>query len=658
MKTYETIHSVNFSLDIGTVTIPSNTSYAVPYERNDSYLRLANETDPRNPESLLEPEMGKLLYADVDFEYNYYAPQYERYTTEFISARYPGISILDGNQIGNAFYVIPSLNTWLLRENGVLDNRHAQFFNNMYGEFKDSQSSPNIYENTLSRDWFEYRLQSLENLNAGSPLTSFFETLQNQHPGSIFPEFINLEMANVYHDRDNKREMFPYFAKFKLSGVEKNEFSNLLQIYELEDDFVDFLVMHRAQPLQTFQYRVVTEDGVQDQVVYSQNAAYSHELFKTHITAGHGGNIITYNPEQSNCEYFESFLKTNIFINKLEEYVANAEINRRFPVAFRLVKKMYGFGQDTSSPKHSTTHYFFNYNDLLEFKLYDTQIAYGHKFDYELRVINAMVVLQSSNRKLVFLEEPYYEESIKVLDSPPIAPDVELLTYRGIDNKVLILFNQMVDKKVAVPVIVNESDIESFTEQRDAQKIQQPLPIIFESDDPTDFELFKTLEMPQSYEEFANTYYRVIRSNGETSAAFEDTIIPNQVYYYMFRAQDMHGFVSNPSPIYEFVLVKEGETLYPRTRIVDLKKPDPPVQKSKSFKKYLKIGFSPRQYTVSSQQIQNINDDLINSDIPIGISEDDIIGSNRTFKFRIRSKNTGKLIDINVTFKKNKVIKA
>ena len=658
MKIYETIHSVNFSLDIGTVTIPANTSYAVPYERNDSYLRLANESDPRNPESLLEPEMGKLLYADVDFEYNYYAPEYEQYTSALISDRYPGVGILGGYQLDNSFYTIPSLNTWLLKENGVLGLPNDDFYRKMYGEYRESGGQPIIYENTLSRDWFEYRHQSLENLNDDGISTDFFETLQNEHPGAIFPEFINLEMANVYHDRDNKREMFPYFAKFKLSGVEKNQFANLLQIYELEDDFVDFLVMHRAQPLQTFEYKVITEDGEQDRTVLSQNAAYSHELFKTHITANHGGNIITYAPEQSNCEYFESFLKTNIFISKLEEYVENAELNRRFPVAFRLAKKAYGFGQATASPKHTSYHYFFNYDDLLEFKLYDTQIAYGHRFDYELRVINAMVIIKGSNRKLIFIEEPYYEESITVLDSPPIAPDVELLTYRGVDNKVLILFNQMIDQKVAVPVIVNESDIESFTTQRESQKIQEPLPIIFESDDPTDFELFKTLEMPQSYEEFANTYYRIIRSNGETSAAFEDAIIPNQVYYYMFRAQDMHGFVSNPSPIYEFVLVKEGETLYPKIRIVDLKKPDPPTQKSKSFKKYIKIGFSPRQYTLSSDQIENIGEDLINTDVPIGVSDDNIIGSNRTFKFRIRSKNTGKLIDINVTFKKNKVIKA
>ena len=132
----------------------------------------------------------------------------------------------------------------------------------------------------------------------------------------------------------------------------------------------------------------------------------------------------------------------------------------------------------------------------------------------------------------------------------------------------------------------------------------------------------------------------------------------------MFRTQDKNGFVSNPSPIYEFVLIKEGETLYPKIRIVQLAKPEPPAQKEKSFKKYIKIGLSPRQYLLSQDTTDSLKD-MEGKHIEIGVSEDNILVSKgapeknfRKFKFRIRSKNTGKLIDINVTFKKNKVIRA
>ena len=79
---------------------------------------------------------------------------------------------------------------------------------------------------------------------------------------------------------------------------------------------------------------------------------------------------------------------------------------------------------------------------------------------------------------------------------------------------------------------------------------------------------------------------------------------------------------------------------------------------SKSFKKYLKIGLTPGQYQIPSEVSATAGDNLIGTDISIGTADELVIGSNRTFKFRLKSKNTGKLIDINVTFKKNKVIRA
>ena len=91
---------------------------------------------------------------------------------------------------------------------------------------------------------------------------------------------------------------------------------------------------------------------------------------------------------------------------------------------------------------------------------------------------------------------------------------------------------------------------------------------------------------------------------------------------------------------------------------MELKPPSPSTQKSKSFKKYLKIGLTPGQYQIPREVTDIVGDHLINSDIQIGTADDLVVGSDRTFKFRLKSKNTGKLIDINVTFKKNKVIRA
>ena len=44
-----------------------------------------------------------------------------------------------------------------------------------------------------------------------------------------------------------------------------------------------------------------------------------------------------------------------------------------------------------------------------------------------------------------------------MIDSPPIPPDVELVTYRGVDNKGFFFSIKWLIESV-VPVVVNESD--------------------------------------------------------------------------------------------------------------------------------------------------------------------------------------------------------
>jgi len=221
---------------------------------------------------------------------------------------------------------------------------------------------------------------------------------------------------------------------------------------------------------------------------------------------------------------------------KIDEYIQNSENGKVSPIAYVIRKR------PTFDPELSQTYYFFNYEEVARFLFFDTQVYYGELTEYKMSVINSIVCERSTTKSLIFLEEPYYKESIRLLDSPPIAPDVELITYRGVSNKVLILFNQMVDKRVEHPIYVNESDAETFSKQYSAQKVAPESPLMFESDDPTHFEIFKSLTKPSSYSEFANEHYRVVDSGGLTAASYKDTIVPNQTYYYMFRALDIHGF--------------------------------------------------------------------------------------------------------------------
>ena len=62
--------------------------------------------------------------------------------------------------------------------------------------------------------------------------------------------------------------------------------------------------------------------------------------------------------------------------------------------------------------------------------------------------------------------------------------------------------------------------------------------------------------------------------------------------------------------------------MYPRIRTVELAKPDPPVQKSKDFKKYIKIGFAPEQMQLSPDTTSDIESSVVGKIIPIGTTKE------------------------------------
>ncbi|QDP63324.1 MAG: hypothetical protein GOVbin703_71 [Prokaryotic dsDNA virus sp.] len=605
-----------------------NHRYPLPTPRSELYSKLLVERDARNPESLLEPEQGSILSADVDYEYNYYVPRYEQL------GAIPGVS--------RATQILPDLNMFLAYEEDYLDIDQRKDFNTLFTAFN---TLPDDFtgRHLLSRDYF------VDFGFAVSKLSDDERIIQSTRNTT----FVNKKMRDLYLDNENKREMFPYFGKISIEGFADSEVASILQTHKLDKRFCEYLAMHREDHSKDATYVIVPSDKPTPIV---RNVKYYSLLdLYTHLDDNHGGGQ-TYEVAQttdSTCAYFENFLLGTMARNRFEKYIESSEVGTSTPVAFRLEK------YDKST--FISSHYFFNYEEMSNFKFFDTQVHYDHVYEYRVNIINSVVAEEASTGKkhLIFLEEFFYKDDFYILDSPPIPPDIELITYRGVSDKLLILFNQMIDKRAMVPIYINESDLLTFERQYQAQKIDKPDPIVFESDDPTNFELFKCMKHPSSYSEFANPFYKIIYSDEMTAASYTDTIIPNQTYYYMFRALDMHGFCSNPSPIYEFTLIKEGETMYPRIRTVELAKPDPPVQKSKDFKKYIKIGFAPEQMQLDPDSISlTAATNIVGKHIAIGTREERIVGSNRKFKFRIRSKNTGKLIDINVTFKKNKVIKA
>ena len=150
-------------------------------------------------------------------------------------------------------------------------------------------------------------------------------------------------------------------------------------------------------------------------------------------------------------------------------------------------------------------------------------------------------------------------------------------------------------------------------------------------------------------------YHELTVGHLESDAgALTDDIQPNRKYYYMFRVVDVHGNVSNPSPIFEVEMVDDGGTVYLIQNIIELEEPNT-KEVSKSLKKYLQIKPTFQQSLLNvppsdkpTPSAFDYGETGSSGDIKLGLAQEAVWG--KKFKIRITSKSSGKQIDLNVTF--------
>lgn len=268
------------------------------------------------------------------------------------------------------------------------------------------------------------------------------------------------------------------------------------------------------------------------------------------------------------------------------------------------------------------------------------------------------------------LKVPYASIKGRVLDKPPIFPDALITPYKGQNNKVLITLNQNVGEYYMKPIIINAEEQEQYQKMLEAQKItendQDNPPIEYKADDAVArdgyFEVYRMSRKPRLYSDFKDKLVTIIRGYHElevghmdvNSVALRDTIQPNRKYYYMFRVVDVHGHVSNPSPVFEVELVDDNGTVYMIQKIVEFAKPNNKTT-NKDVKKYIQIKPTFEQSLLnvppSASPLPSAFDYGkigTQGDINLGMVPTKIWG--KKFKIRLTSKSSGKQIDLNVTF--------
>ena len=298
----------------------------------------------------------------------------------------------------------------------------------------------------------------------------------------------------------------------------------------------------------------------------------------------------------------------------------------------------------------------------------------------EVLSYNATVDLEIRPKSSIVLA-PYGSATSKVSDKPPRKPDVNIVPYRSISDKILLNFTCAFGVSTEIPIAIESGDQgiidslprdpadESQVIYATGQRIEDGHTTGYD-DYPSYIEIYRTTTKPTSYQDFAgklrkklSTFFsekpNVIRN---LSPSLEDNLMPNTKYYYTFRCVDFHGTFSNPTSIYEVEMVDDGGSVYP---LINSFRPESTatVDGTKSFKKLLLIRPNIQQSMLTTEDggiknewgealdgTTNTPDTLNTAKLGGGLYDENTLWGKK-FKFRIRSTETGKKIDLNVNFK-------
>ena len=477
-------------------------------------------------------------------------------------------------------------------------------------------------------------------------------------------KFQNIYFGNEFKKERSKKFLgeFPYHNRLKYSSLDNNDFiGSMLRKFKFQEEIFSSL----ANPTSAISTDLEvnseeTQISMYDILSIVNNSDFSLNESDKLILA----------TEKKNSNYissnFKKFLLENYLENRLFHFTKTfTQIYENEPCEKEyIIYKIQKFKDTDSSP----TQTFWMYEEGLK-EYIDYQIKLNSTYRYLFSAytivygtstsIETIIEGENSHVTVQFIRSPSYrmaildfdDISLKVAPKIPMPPFVVFQNESNSENyiKIYLDLKNFSKKEEFISITDNDSSLMSGVALDDEGRVN------FEySMEEGKFEVFRLSEKPKSYINFENAkILDVSNKHSSTSVVFKDNVMPNKKYYYMFRAVNIIGMPSNPTPIYEVEMIKDASKSKIIARTIDLQTKE--VNIDKTFKSLLQI--TP----AFQQDILNDQSDLISelpsfqkriNEIPLGTAADKIWG--KKFKIRVKSKDSGKIIDLNVKFKLTK----
>jgi hypothetical protein len=270
------------------------------------------------------------------------------------------------------------------------------------------------------------------------------------------------------------------------------------------------------------------------------------------------------------------------------------------------------------------------------------------------------VVMEPS---IKIIEIPISSKTISVLDHPPVP--VDLTAYQRMNNSNVIGFFAQVESFPSnvfnFPTVLTDFDYNySVNYVRSNNLVIAENEKLAESSRSkiTRLEVFRLSEKPTKITDFSqNQVMSKILNNDDkdfpnTACFYEERIMANQKYYYLFRFQNALGVAGHCSDIYEIELVDDGSYKYINIDTYSPEQLSAPTMTDPSlpFKKLIQLVPNSSQMMLDESLVDYSNGAYEEFDnMVVGTAEHSIF--DKRFKIRLTSKKTGEKIDLNVTYR-------
>jgi len=471
------------------------------------------------------------------------------------------------------------------------------------------------------------------------------------------------KMRNIYFDKSYNHNTsltflneFCYYNKISFKSYEGNSLitDTLHKLNFCKETLQDF-----ADPTTGLTTEFFINDELTDLITYDlletlrqSDSSYDKE----------DKLILSDNMKDSN--FMENNLKKTLLINN----ISNSKNTKGFSEIFHYEKckteyvlyKIEKFiGEETNPVQTIWCH------DKSLKHFYDYQIKLGELYRYK---ISSYVVIYGTSSSVIEVKEnknsvsadfsfvPSYriaevafgENRVKNLSNPQMPPYVKFMNESSATNKIKIYLDlkNAAKKSNFIEVRNTDSDIISNIKRDEEGKIQFEYQI-----EDGKFEVFRLAKKPKEYIDFENAKVLEVRNKiSSTSVVFNHDVMPNKKYYYMFRSINISGVPSNPTPVYEIELIKDASSSKIVVNTISMEPVERP-KNDKKFKSLLQITPAFEQAIFDDLQ-ENITDmdtfkKKINN-LPLGVADDKVWG--KKFKVRVKSKDTGKIVDLNIKF--------